>query len=308
MDDDFDDIDPETFFDDLEGDDLLDTHGLLPDPSGGVSNDRTTSLSHTAEDGSPTQETTAPTKAGQKRPREEDLELPPVIEDVRQYLPNIPDKDAFPVVVSLIAQGDLGEGVDLRELCCATRNVEYMPHFKIPCATVRLTQPSATVVLRNTGTMIITGAHSVSEARHATELTARIVRKALDKKITSVRFRVRSLMSRFNVCSPVRLDDLAHHEFNEDDSPGLSAFFCTYEPDRHPAAIVRLAGKSTSKENQWTATGNIYVTGKLTLLGSRSLEELRFAFDALIPILARYLGKVPNVENGDSAAEATSSV
>lgn len=219
---------------------------------------------------------------------DDDLDMvPPEIEDVQQYFPNVTPK-AFPVTVGVLAQADLGIGVDLRELSCATRNVEYMPSSRNACATMRLHEPRAVVLVRNSGSLAVIGAASISEARQAVELAARIVRKALNLNFDAIRFRVRSLMARFNVCSPIRLDDLAHHNFDARESPGVGGVFCSYEPERFNGCTVRLTGQSRS--NQWSVSCMVFVTGKITMMGARSPDELRFAFDAMVPIVAKYTG------------------
>lgn len=217
------------------------------------------------------------------------LTAPPPVDDVTVYLPNVQNPKAFPVVVAVIAQAEISEGVDLRQLSCATRNVEYLPHHRIPAATMRLNEPNAVAQIRSSGTIHIVGAASISESRCAAELTVRIIRRALNLKIDSFRFRVRSIMARFNICSPVRLDDLAHHTLDPAESPGVGAVFCSFEPERHMGCVVRLEGPSS--ENRWRVSSTVYVTGKVNMIGARSMEELQFAFDALVPIVAKYLGR-----------------
>ncbi|EPY33746.1 transcription initiation factor TFIID TATA-box-binding protein [Strigomonas culicis] len=215
--------------------------------------------------------------------------VPPPIEDLTVYLPNVPNPKAFPVVVAVIAQAEISEGVDLRLLSCAARNVEYLPHHRIPAATMRLNEPNAVAQIRSSGTIHIVGAASISESRCAAELTVRILRRALHLRIDSFRFRVRSIMARFNLCSPVRLDDLAHHTLDPAESPGVSSVFCSFEPERHMGCIVRL--ESAASQNRWRVSSTVYVTGKVNMIGARSMEELQFAFDALVPIVSKYLGK-----------------
>ncbi|KAG8345970.1 putative Transcription factor TFIID (or TATA binding protein TBP) [Trypanosoma vivax] len=198
--------------------------------------------------------------------------------NVRDLLPNA-GPTAEPVVVGLIAQARLGEGIDLRALSCATRNVEFIPRVRSPAATMRLHSPSAVVQVRTSGLLTIIGASSVSEARQATELAARIIRKALGLSFTTVQFRVRSIMARFDLGVPIRLDDLAHHE----------GAFCSYEPDRFSGCIMRLVGPSST--NRWHVCCSVYVTGKVNVMGARSQEELMDAYYTALPILVRYCKK-----------------
>lgn len=221
-----------------------------------------------------------------------DEDTPPPILNVQAYLPNV-QPNAFPVVVAVQAQASVAEGVDLAQLSCATRNVEYMPNNRIPSATMRLHKPTAVVMVHNSGALNIMGAASVSEARQAAELAARIIRKALNLNFTSVKFRVRSITARFNACSPVRLSELARHNLDPVASRGVAAVQGSYEPERFNGCVLRLMGKSQRGDNHWSVSCSVFVTGKVQLMGARSMEELRFAFDAFVPILAQYLGAIP---------------
>ncbi|CBH16847.1 TFIID-like protein, putative [Trypanosoma equiperdum] len=195
--------------------------------------------------------------------------------NIQELFPNA-DPATVPLVVGIIAQAKLGVGVDLRALSCATRNVEFTPRVRCPAATLRLHEPNAVVQVRTSGLLGIIGSTSVGEARQATELAARIIRKALNLNFSSVQFRVRSLMARFDLCHPIRLDELAKHE----------GVFCSYEPDRFSGCIVRLSG--SSRGNQWQVCCTVFVTGKVIVLGARSREELLDAFYTVLPIIAQY--------------------
>lgn len=59
----------------------------------------------------------------------------------------------------------------------------------------------------------------------------------------------------------------------------------------HPAASISADVSSSSiRLNRWCVSCVVYVTGKMTFLGARSQEELDFAFHAVIPIIAQYIG------------------
>ncbi|KPI83694.1 transcription initiation factor-like protein (TFIID-like protein) [Leptomonas seymouri] len=216
-------------------------------------------------------------------------EIPPPIVNIQEYLPNV-SPDAFPVVVAVQAQASIAVGIDLAQLSCATRNVEYMPNNRIPSATMRLHEPTAVVMVHNSGALNIIGAASVSEARQAAELAARIIRKALNLEFSSLKFRVRSITARFNVCSPVRLNELARYRVDPATSVGVAAVQGSYEPERFNGCVLRFLGKSVRGDNQWSVSCSVFVTGKVQLMGARSMDELRFAFHAFIPVVAQYLG------------------
>lgn len=255
------------------------------------------------------------------------------------FLPNVPPTSK-PLIVSVISQANIPCGVDLRDLGCAVRTAEYLPENRIASATLRLQHPDAVVVVRSSGALTIIGAHSVSESRQAAELASRIIRKALNLHFTTINFRVRSITARFNACSPVRLDALALHVFHPEESAGgVSRVLCHYEPERFNGCTIRMVGQSSimrraaaerKKEvpeeievkpsysndgsllhtsssspqrplrNRWCVSCVVYVTGKMTFLGARSQEELDFAYHAVIPIIAQYIG-ASNSNAGESS-------
>ena len=203
-------------------------------------------------------------------------EEPPKIESIKALFPNAPE-NLFPVVVGTIAQASLGVGVDLRKLSCGTRNVEFIP-TRSAVATMRLRDPSCACLIRNSGFITITGAASTPAARRAAEICARIIRKVLGLTFTSFQFRVRSVMTRFNLGHPIRLEELKNAH------PSI----CSYEPESFCGAIVKLRGPST---NEWAVTCTVFVTGKVTMLGARSTEEVRYAFHTLLPLLEKFAKK-----------------
>lgn len=257
-------------------------------------------------------------------------EAPPFISPtlLHFFLPNVPPTSK-PVIVSVIAQANIPCGIDLRDVGCAVRTAEYLPENRIASATLRLQHPDAVAVVRSSGALTIIGAHSVSESRQAAELAARILRKALNLHFNTFHFRVRSITARFNACSPVRLDALALHVFKPETSAGgVSRVLCHYEPERFNGCTIRMVGQSSfmprpsmdgengrtttgiggelttttrsssptpstpvlPHRNRWCVSCVVYVTGKMTFLGARSQEELDFAFHAVIPIIAQYIG------------------
>jgi transcription initiation factor TFIID TATA-box-binding protein len=206
-----------------------------------------------------------------------DLGAPPKIDNISELFPNAPS-NLFPMVVGCVAQAQLGVGVDLRKLCSGARNVEFVPS-KTSTATMRLREPSCVCLVRNSGSISVIGAVSASAAKQAAELCARIVRKVLDDvRIDSFRFRIRSVLTRFSLGHPIRLDTL-QREYSS---------FCAYEPETFCGCIVKLRGPETFP---WAVTCNVYVTGKVTIVGARSDREVAAAFYTLLPMLANHAKK-----------------
>jgi transcription initiation factor TFIID TATA-box-binding protein len=208
------------------------------------------------------------------RADEGDIDAPPKIENISELFPNAP-RNLFPVVVGCVAQAQLGVGIDLRKLSCGARNVEFVPS-KTSTATMRLREPSCVCLVRNSGSISVVGAVSAGAAKQAVELCARIIRKVLDDpRIDSFRFRVRSVLTRFSLGHPIRLNNL-QDEFSK---------VCAYEPESFCGCIVKLSGTPSFP---WAVTCNVFASGKVTMMGARSDREVAAAFYTLLPMLAKH--------------------
>ncbi|CUF36340.1 TATA-binding protein, putative [Bodo saltans] len=212
--------------------------------------------------------------AFQRRAEDSEVDAPQKIENVSELFPNAPP-NLFPVVVGCVGQAQLSVGIDLRKLSCGARNVEFVPS-KTSTATMRLHEPSCVCLVRNSGSISVVGAVSAGAAKQAVELCARIIRKVLnDPRIDSFRFRVRSVLTRFSLGHPIRLNNL-QDEFSK---------VCAYEPESFCGCIVKLAGTSAFP---WAVTCNVFASGKVTMMGARSDREVAAAFYTLLPMLAKH--------------------
>jgi transcription initiation factor TFIID TATA-box-binding protein len=195
--------------------------------------------------------------------------------DVAALFPNSDDQ-AVPRVCNTICYANLGLPIDLRKFACGACFVEYNPKRNAG-AILRIREPPCVAIVRNSGTMILTGASSVGAAKRGAELAARIIRKVLQlgDKLTQIVFRVKSVSVRFDLKHPIRLEEL--HERRKDIS--------SYEPESFCGCIVRLKGPHG---NPWSVVAHVFVSGKVTMTGARSLDEVKWAYHTLLPILVKH--------------------
>lgn len=185
-----------------------------------------------------------PAAVGAKRPRDgpTSSDARPVSQDFSILHSDAQFKELFttpesvilatPIVVNCIGLVYLGCGVDLRALACSVRNVEYNCS-RAPRAVLRLVEPHCSAIIRSNGVVTIVGSGSVQATKTAAELTARIIRCALGlTDLLAVKFRLRTLMVRFDLQRPIRIGNLAA------DNPGCAS----YEPETFCACILRLTG------------------------------------------------------------------
>lgn len=203
------------------------------------------------------------------------FDAPPPPADVAALFPNSGDVSKLSVVNSICFM-TLGRPIDLRVLACSARNVEFDPRRH--AAVMRLREPPCAALVRISGVVTISGAASVAAARRAAMLIARIVRAVFGwrEELKSVKFAVKSLMFRFDLKHPVRLEEMARAR------PDI----VSYEPEAFCGAVVKLRGIADNR--QWSAACSVYVSGKVTMAGPKSQQEAQYAYDAVLPIIARY--------------------
>lgn len=207
------------------------------------------------------------------------------LEDFKRWFPNAETKLATPSVTNVVAVVYLGVGVDLRVLCCSLRNIEFT-NKSTPKATLRLSFPRCVAIIRNSGVVTILGASSVSQTRAAAELVARLIRVTLRKtEMVLVKLRIRCLMVRFDLQHPIRLDELAIA------NPAIA----TYEPESFCGCLVSVRGTlpvAVTQSGQmlggtpFVVSCSVYTSGKVTMSGAHSVQEVSAAYKLLLPILA----------------------
>jgi transcription initiation factor TFIID TATA-box-binding protein len=179
-------------------------------------------------------------------------------------------------VCSTISYVNLGVPIDLRKLACGACYVEFNPK-RNSGAVMRIREPPCVAIVRNSGTMIITGASSVGAAKRGAELAARIIRRVLGlgDTLKEIVFRIKSLSIRFDLKHPIRLEEL-HHAHPD---------MCSYEPESFCACIVKLRGPTG---NHWKVSANVFVSGKVNFVGARTADEVKWAYDTILPLLAPF--------------------
>ena len=219
--------------------------------------------------------------------------VPPAV-DVLATFPKS-DDCATPRIVNTICLMSIGRHVDLRVLACAARNVELNPSRR--AAVVRLREPACAALIRTSGATTILGCTSVAAAKRASVIIARIVRSVFDwgPSLKTIQFDVRSLTVRFDLKHPVRLEAL--YRTRQD--------ICAYEPETFCGCHVKLRGICDGK--QWAVCAAVFVSGKINLSGAKSMAEVQYAYDALLPLVAATAkGANPAVfKEVEPAAEAT---
>jgi TATA-box binding protein (TBP) (component of TFIID and TFIIIB) len=201
------------------------------------------------------------------------FETPPPHVDARAMFPDS-NETVKPRLVNTLCMLTLGRVVDLRVLACGARNVEY--DATRHAAVIRLREPPCAGLVRIKGTVTIAGASSIAAARRAAVIIARIIRAVMgwQDELKKITFWVKSFMVRFDLRHPVSLESLAASYPN----------IASYEPETFCGCTIKLRGFAGGQE--WSAAANVYVSGKVNIVGVKTAEALQAAYDGLLPLIA----------------------
>lgn len=78
----------------------------------------------------------------------------------------LPDGAPRPVLQNIVATCNLGSELDLKTIALHARNAEYNPK-RFSAVIMRIREPKTTALIFRSGKMVVTGAKSEEQARHA---------------------------------------------------------------------------------------------------------------------------------------------
>jgi transcription initiation factor TFIID TATA-box-binding protein len=134
---------------------------------------------------------------------------------------------------------------------------------------MRIREPKTTALISASGKVVITGAKSEDDSKHASRKHAHIIQKlGFDAKFAD--FKIHNIVGSCDVKFCVRLEGLAsrHHMFS------------SYEPELLPGLIYRMMKPKVVLL--------IFVSGKLVLTGAKVREEIYQAFELIYPVLIHF--------------------
>ncbi|CEM37223.1 unnamed protein product [Vitrella brassicaformis CCMP3155] len=195
-----------------------------------------------------------------------------------------PPPEMKPRVQNLIASVQLGRELDLKSIALSTRNSEFNPK-KINAVVMRIREPRCTALVFRTGRMMISGSKTEKDAKLGGKRMARIIQKVGFPDVVFANFKVENVIASADVGFPVRLEGLAFDHRER----------CSYEPELFSGCVFRFRDVLKVKderveggEKACSCTALVFVSGKVSLSGARSEEELHMAFRHLYPILLNY--------------------
>ena len=175
-----------------------------------------------------------------------------------------------PRVVNIVACVDYGTPLDLYKIATHLRNAEYNPK-RFPAVTLRIQEPKATGLTFKNGKVNIVGCKTEDESYLAARKFGRIF-KNLGFKVRMKSFSIANIVATMDCKFPIHLESLASSR---------NKVFCTYNPEVFSGLIYRVNQKQKS-------TFLIFVSGKIIVTGTKTIEAIKSAANFIYPILQQY--------------------
>ncbi|KAF4759553.1 hypothetical protein FOZ63_012487 [Perkinsus olseni] len=196
--------------------------------------------------------------------------------DIDDVANNVIPDGMNPVLDNVVASFELcvnddADIIDIKDIAFKLRNCEYNPR-KQNCAVIRFTNPTkATCHIYRNGKVMINGAYTIELAKKAGKKVVKLLRKIThNPSIKFNNFKVENMIASVDVRFPIRLERLAHDH----------SAYATYEPELSPGLTFRLFDPKM--------VIMIYVSGKISFVGARTLEDITKAFCSIYPLLTQY--------------------
>lgn len=173
--------------------------------------------------------------------------------------------DAEPTLQNIVSTVDLKCKLDLKTIALNARNTEYNPK-RFAAAIMKIRNPKTTALIFSSGKMVCTGAKSEEDSKKAAKKYAKTIKNmGFDVRFTD--FKVQNIVASADVGFAIRLESLSHRHSE----------FCQYEPEIFPGLIYRIY--------QPKVVVLIFVSGKIVLTGAKTREQIKEAYNNILPAL-----------------------
>ena len=184
----------------------------------------------------------------------------------------VDDADDAPVIhlkmQNIMASVNMQTRLDLDKITQTARNAEYNPK-RFQAVIMRIREPRTTALIFASGKMIVTGARSEDAALIAgKKYVAIIVKVGFPARFEE--FKVQNMTCSCDAGFPIRLEGFAFAHSGHS----------TYEPELFPGLVYRMTDPK--------CVMLIFVSGKIVLTGSKSINALTAAFEKVFPLLLEY--------------------
>ena len=202
------------------------------------------------------------------------------------------NENIVPKIENIVSVVNLCCNLNLKKIAIQIRNAEYNPK-RFSAVIIRQKEPKTTALIFSNGKIVCLGAKSESDSKKACRKFAKII-KSLNYSVKFTDFKIVNIVGSVDVQFPINLNNLFHKLYfrfrkisnisEENIKRNLS-----YEPELFPGLFYRL-----EKLNQLVFL--IFSSGKMSIVGGKSTDQIYQAFKHFYPVLVDIQQKVNKKE------------
>lgn len=179
-------------------------------------------------------------------------------------------------VQNVVGTGSVGCPLNISEVARKLPHVTYNPR-RFSGASLKVQK--CTVLLFRTGKIVLAGGKTLKDCKASARATVHLLQEIGYPQATYCEIIVQNMVGAGHAGGRINLNSL--HSL----LLPLSGHRPSYEPELFPGLINRMA------ENFVTAT--VFTSGKINIVGGKSEEQIRKAYDELLPLLSESYIRVP---------------
>ncbi|GLE07209.1 hypothetical protein PINS_up017206 [Pythium insidiosum] len=187
--------------------------------------------------------------------------------------------------VNVLGHGRLHSGIDVKQLALLVRNADYRPRG-FGALVLRFQEPRASMLIYKSGKFVVVGAKTPTDAHTTVDKFVSVLQK-IDFPHDLASFTIANVICSIDLRFRLRLEGLAHDHRR----------FCTYEPELFPGLIYRYLRSNV--------TLLVFVSGKVVITGSKSIEQAEDVLVKMYPVLLQYRWR-EELSSSDSESDADS--
>ena len=193
-------------------------------------------------------------------------------------------KELAPEITNIVANLDLGEKLDLREIALSCMNTEYNQKYNF--AVMRIRKPKATANIYRTGEITLLGTKNENDFNKASEKIRKILAKNLKKKFFLKKTKIVNFNATCNFgiqIDLIRLSEGLFEEFNK--NPNKKEYVVNYDPEIFPGLRFK------SEDSKLALI--FFASGKVNIVGAKNREDIKEALDKVYPIVVECQLEIP---------------
>jgi transcription initiation factor TFIID TATA-box-binding protein len=175
-------------------------------------------------------------------------------------------------IANIVAYTETSETLNLTQISQTLPNTEYVPEIYFALI-YRIDDPKISILVNKSGKLIFVGGKSVEDIERARDIFFHEL-KVIGYSPLTQQIYVRNMVAVYDLSRRVDLRQLIQRSHSK---------HLDYNPDRFRAVYLK------NQDPKFTAT--IYRSGKIVILGTRSIRALQSAIRIVIEIVNQALGE-----------------